>query len=473
MTDTQLDDLIAAEVDPRWFKYPDKVRAFLLDQFCNKRTHLHLKTAGFWKYLIEDVLAKDEPAFRVLPAKKFRRWEYDPTAEFWDFDTHARLVLAAGGYSKLENNPVSNQNKKAAELFGLPTNSAKVTLFRLRREAEKFFERGGEYIPKKPSEPKVKNVDPLAYDLDIPLTLRPKWHGGPQYRMRQKSFELSSIIQEPGQDNDGVSSENWVDSQDEIIYYDHARFKNFLSRLPCPSPVRMNWEYPSFEDGFWTQQIVQVRQNERCPCGPRCRQYCCGKNDDLYEPGFMQAFESEYAFQSALQSCIADLAGKKRTEQDILKEIGELTTHDRSVLPMWEDKRTKSVTRKTQVDDLDTETSCEDEDPESAPRGFTITLSRFNCRIGGRIEHSRYGVGEILKLNGNIVLCRFSEVQANLSIGTIQRKTGINVKKEFRLREAILKVRSQRNLPPEMADVSFGLLATEKFAQNLEAPRNV
>jgi hypothetical protein len=391
-----------------------------------------LKTAGFWKYLIQEILAKDEPASRVPPAKKFRKWEYDPTVKLWDFDVHARLILAAGGYSRLDKTPVSNHNKIAAEIFGLEPNTAKVTLFRLRREAEKFFERGGEYIPKKLPDPTTKVVDPLVYDLDRPVLKGYRQWKNPTYKMVQKSPELSSIILISGRDDDGIPTNNWVDSSDEIIYYDHARFKGFISRLPCPSPTKQNWEYPDFNNEFWTGSI----------------------KDGEYEQGFMQAFEGEHAYKRALRSCMAELASKKYDELPFAKQL-----EGRAVLVMFDDKRTKSAIRETQVDDYDIRDDLNvEETQERIPRGFEITLSNQKTEI----EHSRYGSGKILDVNGDTVCCKFAEAgSVNLSVGTIQRKTGTNLKKAFRLRKAIEKVKNR--------DISALLLAGSFSSQQTAA----
>jgi len=424
ITDALWDNLTATEIDTRWFKDPDKIKAFLLDQFCNKRKHLHLKTAGFWKYLIQEILAKDEPAFRVPPAKKFRKWEYDPTVKLWDFDVYARLIPAAGGYSRLDKTPVSNHNKNAAEIFGLEANTAKVTLFRLRREAEKFFERGGEYIPKKLPEPITKVVDPLIYDLDRPVLKGYRQWKNPTYKMIQKSPELSSVILISGRDDDGIPTNKWVDSQDEIIHYDHARFKGFISRLPCPSPTKQNWEYPDFVEEFWTGSV----------------------KDGVYEQGFMQVFEGAHAYERALRFCLAELVWKKYNE---LPFAGDL--EGRAVLPMVEDQLTAAGLTTTRVDEFDIKQAYETEEKsEPVPRGFDITLS--NCKTGWKIDHSQHGSGEILDVNGDTVCCKFAEAgNVNLRVGAIQRKTGTNLKKVFRLRKAIEKVKNR--------DISALLLA--------------
>jgi hypothetical protein len=115
-----------------WFKDSEQIKAFLLEEFCNNRTRVHLQTAGFWKYLIEQIVAADEPALYTPPSR-------DVSFEAW-----VHLAMAAGGHGYLEQAPITK--RIAGENFGLCKNVAKMHLHRIRRRSEIFFERGGHVV---------------------------------------------------------------------------------------------------------------------------------------------------------------------------------------------------------------------------------------------------------------------------------------------------------------------------------------
>jgi hypothetical protein len=76
ISEIELDELVATEVSTPWFKDSEQIRAFLLEEFCNHRVRLHVQTARFWKYLIEQIVAADEPAQYTPPScdVSFEAW---------------------------------------------------------------------------------------------------------------------------------------------------------------------------------------------------------------------------------------------------------------------------------------------------------------------------------------------------------------------------------------------------------------
>jgi hypothetical protein len=403
-------ELVAAEVDRLWFKDSEKIKAFLLEEFCNLRTRRHLKTAGLWKYLIEHIIAADEPA------------KYTPPSCGLSLEAWVPLVMAAGGYGQLEQIPVTVY--VAAENFGLCKNAAKMHLHRIRRRSEIFFERGGQYIPaqREIKAEKVKIYNPLIYKLD-----RPVFHGlaqwkTPTYKMKQQSPEVSSIITITGKQSDeGIRNCKEIDTLDEIIPYHYSKLKGSIARLPCPSPMGRGgrWEYPDFDDEFWT---------------------------------FTREYEGEYAYRAAMQSCLAEVAGKKYAEVCAASKHNPSQLEGRAVLTFGDsgspflgidvDQRVKIGNRDTLVAQLVIKENFSIQEEEPAQRGFTITLKGKGFHW--KIEHTKLGSGIVLKVNGDIVCCKFTSGRANLTVGTIKRKTGIDLKKKFALHEALARLTAQR-----------------------------
>jgi hypothetical protein len=391
ISEFELDELVATEVSPLWFKDSEQVKAFLLEEFCNHRTRLHIKTAAFWKYLIEKIIAADEPA------------QYTPPSRDVSFEAWVPLVMAAGGYWPLEQPPITK--RIAAENFGLCKNVAKMHLHRIRRRSEIFFERGGQYIPaqRESKAEQVKIYNPLTYKLDRAVLQGHAQWKTPTYKLIQRSPELSSIItEEDGEHSDeGVRTFNEVNVLDEKIAYDYAALKGSVARLPCPSPIGRggSWEYPDFDDEFWT---------------------------------FTSQYEGEHAYRGALQSCLAEMAGKRYAELCTVNKHNPSQLEGRAVLT-----------------DFGYSGS-----PEPASCGFSITLRKR----GGDwvIEHSELGTGTVLKLagkNGDIVCCKFNDGRANLTVATIKRKTGINLKTKFAIAirniaisEALARLTAQRKI---------------------------
>ena len=403
ISEIELDELVATEVSTLWFKDSEQVKAFLLEEFCNNRTRVHLQTARFWKYLIEQIVAADEPT------------RYTPPSRDVSFEAWVPLVMAAAGYWPLEQPPITK--RIAAENFGLSKNAAKMHLHRIRRRSEIFFERGGQYIPaqREIKAEQVKIYNPLTYKLDRAVLQGHAQWKTPTYKLIQRSPELSSIITEEDEPSDeGVRTFNEVNVLDEKIAYDHSSLKGSVARLPCPAPIGRggSWEYPDFDDEFWA---------------------------------FTSQYEGEHAYRGALQSCLAERAGKRYAELCAANKHNPGQLEGRAVLQTFDDQRTSSAVRASQVDDFKIkENFSAEEKEEPASRGFTITLKGKG--LHWKISHSKLGSGVVLKLNGDIVCCKCSSGRANLTVATIKRKTGIDLKTKFALYEALARLTAQRKI---------------------------
>jgi hypothetical protein len=395
-----------------WFKDSEQIKAFLLEEFCNNRTRVHLQTAGFWKYLIEQIVAADEPALYTPPSR-------DVSFEAW-----VHLAMAAGGHGYLEQAPITK--RIAGENFGLCKNVSKMHLHRIRRRSEIFFERGGQYIPaqREVKAEQVKISNPLIYKLDRAVLQGHAQWKTPTYKLIQRSPELSSIITEEDEpSDDGVRTFNEVNTLDEKIAYDYTALKGSVARLPCPSPMGRggSWEYPDFDDEFWT---------------------------------FASQYEGEHAYRGALQSCLAEMAGKRYADLCAAGKHNPVQLEGRAVLQTFDDQRTNSGVRPTQVDDFKIrENFSAEEKEEPTSRGFTITLRGKG--LHWTISHSKLGSGIVLKLNGEIVCCKFSSGRANLTVATIKRKTGIDLKKKFAISEALARLTAQRKIAAAAAEPPF------------------
>jgi hypothetical protein len=182
-----------------------------------------------------------------------------------------------------------------------------------------------------------------------------------------------------------------------------------------------SWEYPDFDDEFWT---------------------------------FASQYEGEHAYRGALQSCLAEMAGKRYADLCAAGKHNPVQLEGRAVLQTFDDQRTNSGVRPTQVDDFKIrENFSAEEKEEPTSRGFTITLRGKG--LHWTISHSKLGSGIVLKLNGEIVCCKFSSGRANLTVATIKRKTGIDLKKKFAISEALARLTAQRKIAAAAAEPPF------------------
>ena len=352
--------------------------------------------------------------------------------------------MAAGGYGCLEQLPV--RKRIAAENFGLGKNVAKMHLHRIRRRSEIFFERGGQYIPaqREIKAEQVKIYNPLTYKLDRAVLQGHAQWKTPTYKLIQRSPELSSIITEEGeQSEEGVRTFNEVNTLDEKIAYDYAALKGSVARLPCPSPMGRggSWEYPDFADEFWT---------------------------------FTREYEGEHAYRGALQSCLAEMVGKRYAKLCTANKHNPSQLEGRAVLTFGDsglpflgidvDQRTKVGTRDTQVDHFVIKESFSTQAEEPAQRGFAITLKGKGFHW--KIAHTKLGAGSVLGVNGDVVCCKFTSGRANLSVGIIKRKTGIDLKQKFALHEALARLTAQRW--PTLEKANSPLFGSEIIRNNAE-----
>jgi len=269
--------------------------------------------------------------------------------------------------------------------FGYDENTIKINLFRLRRQAEHFFASGGKYTPCYKERRPPKPYDPLTCDLDVPLYKGLKQWRQPVYKMRQKGPFISSSVQIVIPDDDAPTTIDLLDS----FSYDHERYKGWVSRLPMPEDIH----------------TAESR-------------------------AFLKAYEFDLYCQTKVQHILAKKAGKAYDSKCKCKGENNPKDLERRTLFSFDADQT---TRRAPIKPKESRSLC-----------IKVKLGR--CWT---IEDSRYGRGEILKVNGNTVCCKFIEAgRVNFSVATIQRKTGINLKKEACLKEALRIVR-QRYFPVE------------------------